>query len=152
MQLKKRVITTICFLVLVMLLSVGVFGGCGRPLVYGIPVGHYRRVDKYGNFVIPGGGEFGWQIRSNDTAEHRYLIFDIIEEYGEIFFEIYFTQTYNPRHPYREGLHRYRALFDAETRILTVYMPFGYYWNGNALPYHVPNSSREVRPFLFIRR
>jgi|GEM_PF-3127695 len=147
MKIKQQIKASILVILMLTILFLG--NGCRGVTIYGIPTGLYRQIDESGS-IIGQGGEFGWQIRNNKTAEHRYIVFAIIQDDGKVFFEHYREPTTNPPRPNEAGLFRYEVAFDTETNILTVYMPFSHYWNGNAVPHHVPNRYREIRSFQFV--
>jgi hypothetical protein len=122
------------------------FGGCYVGSSHGIPHGVFRQVfeDENGEITLGGGGELAWLVERN-KAEHRYLVFTIVKEDGQVFFEIEREEGYWTVED-KVGVFRYEVDYDSETKILTVVMP-----SRNGSPHHYPTRALETEAFRFKR-
>ena len=106
-----------------------------------VPHGIYFQMDDQGN-VIKDGAESGWSI-SKDKAEHRYVVFSIVEIDNKIYFEVNRIQS-GFLSEEETGLFRYEAEYDKKTKLLSVTMP-----SSNGTPYHIPTTEFEMKEFQF---
>lgn len=100
----------------------------------GIPHGIYFQLDEE-EALIKDGNESGWSI-SSGKAEHRYLIYKIVNIDDKLYFEIMLKPD--------NDIFRYEARFDRKTKVLSVDMPSN---QGN--PYHIPSHEMGIKTFRF---
>jgi hypothetical protein len=134
------------FKISIILVGVGVLALCSLLFLFnrttgGIPHAIYSRIDDNGD-IVNEGSEGSWIIRK-DEAEHRYLIFHVVNIGEKIYFEIEIEQQGSLKEE-ESGLFQYEVTYDKKSQILSVSMT-----SSNGQPYYIPTREFDWQVFQF---
>ena len=127
--------TTIILVIVIITIVAGLFYFLLNRKSDGIPHGIYERLNDMEE-VLKEGPEAGWDIRNN-KAEHRYIVFEIVNVSGKLYFEVLFGEESKIKY-------KYEVTYDNKTKILSVNMPV----SGDS-PSSYPTNEGEMKVFKF---
>lgn len=118
-----------------------VLSGCFNQTTFGIPHGAYYLLGKDGN-IINEGSESAWVI-SNNQAEFRYMVFELIKEENNIYFKIERLKEGSMTED-ECGIFLYKVFYDDKSKLLNVTMP-----SDENYPYYIPTRKLPLETFQF---